>query len=128
MLWPLLPLNSIVNVSNVPPSKPTAVSVSKTAAWSLPNWGSTAQPDFLSPSMAAATGSPFCSNVALGFTSLSCTGAPWPFSGAAVTRKSVRSKLPLAARPGPPFTIDGSASASSRTAVIPLSVVGAVKV
>ena len=39
--------------------------------------------------------------------------------GEAVTWKSESAKLPLGARPGPPLTRDGCASASSRTAVMP---------
>jgi hypothetical protein len=76
--------------------------------------------------MAAETGSPFCSKVALGFTSFSFTPAPLPSAGDAVTAKSLSAKLPLSARPGPRFASDGSARASSRIAVMPVSAVRAV--
>ena len=75
-----------------------------------------------------APASPTCSKVARGLTSLTATAAPLPDEELRLTRKSLRAKLPLLARPGPPLTSDGWASASSRTAVRPFCVVRAVKV
>ena len=46
--------------------------------------------------------------------------------GAAVTRNSLSTKLPLSARPGPCAGRFGSVSASSRIAVMPVRSVGAV--
>ena len=120
--------NVIVTLRTVPPSKPTGDSKSKAAAWSFPNCGSTAQPDVIgSASMAAATPRPVWSNVERGLTSFTSAGLP-PVFGPAVTLRSVRQKLPLAARPGPFFTSDAWVNASIRNAVISLASACSTKV
>src|SRR5262245_61609929 len=130
MLWLALLLNDREKVNVVPPGKPTGVSNSNAAAWFLPNCGSMAQAERGSASMAAAMGRPFCSKVARGFLSLMRVPSDLTamFDGVHVTLKSDSAKLPLAARPGPPFTSDGSASASTRTAVMAAGRVDAVNV
>ena len=79
--------------------------------------------------MADGDGQTFLRESGLGRVA-SFTGAPGPGvpDGAAHNCKSESAKLPLSARPGPPLGSDPSASASSRTAVMPLRLVSTTNV
>src|SRR3954453_22266644 len=78
-----------------------------------------AQAVFWSSSIEAETGRFVCENRARAFASL--TGAPGDAApvGAAHNWKSDKAKLPLAARPGPPFGNELSDKASIRAPVMP---------
>ena len=85
----------------------------------MPTWSFGLQPVFfLSPSIeAAAKNCSFsCLKLACGLTSL--TGLPFPLTpfGLTKTRRSLRRKFPLPARPGPFFLRDLSVKASIRMA------------
>src|SRR4051812_10147782 len=69
---------------------------------------------FASASIAAPTGNPFCSKVALAATKVTGTlSDSFVWRGRTLTEMSDSAKLPLPARPGPDRTSDESASASS---------------
>ena len=78
--------------------------------------------------MALPTGNWSCAKSAFAFcstTGFALTGSP---SGAAVTRNSLSTKLPLGARPGPCAGSFGSGNTSRRMPVMPVTLVLAVTV
>ena len=105
-------------VKVAPPSKSTGSANANTAAWSLPNCGSTAQPVFglSSSDDAMESEALFCSKSATALVMATGFDSALPF-GATLTRILLRAKLPLSARPGPPFVIEAWGRASSRSPV-----------
>src|SRR5262249_41652059 len=117
---------SSVKCSTAPCGSVTGWVNSKTAACGLLTCGISAQPVPGLLSMAFATSKPLCEKVACGRCRASgLGGAEFPAAWAA-TWNSLRTRLPLGARPGPCAGRLGSVSTSRRTPVTPASLALAV--